>query len=349
MGKELDVMNRRWLLARRPDGPVRRSDFMFEREPLQAPAECGNVLLRNELLLCAPTIRNWISGNRESYYPTVELGDAVLAPAASRILWSDDPAWPVGARVVGLGSWQDYEWVNPQARGLRIIPEGITSRAAMGFLGMNALTAYFGVTRIGQAKGGETLVVSGAAGSVGAMAAQIGRILGCRVVGLCGSAQKAQWLRDECGIDAVIDYVHEDVGERLGVLCPDGIDVVFDNVGGEFLHHALAHANRHGRIVLCGQIATYDVADPHAGRPLDMMRIIYGSITLRGFLLNDFSAEIPEAQEQIGTWAEQGLLAHREDIRDGFDALPETFMALFRGGNHGTLLGRIADEHGLAL
>jgi len=124
---------------------------------------------------------------------------------------------------------------------------------------------------------------------------------------------------------------------------------VFDNVGGEFLHQALACTNRHGRIVLCGQIATYDSTDPNAGRPLDMMRIIYGSITLRGFLLADFSADVPDAQRQIAQWAEQGLIAHREDVRNGFDCLPDTFISLFGGGNQGTLLGRIADDEGKTL
>lgn len=322
---------------------------MLDQSPLGPPQGQRKLLLRHTLLLCAPTMRNWISGKRESYYPTVEIGDPILAPAASRILSSDDPAWPIGARVVGLGSWQDYEWVSPEGHGLRLIPDDMSSRAAMGLFGMNALTAYFGVIAVGKVKRGETLLVSGAAGSVGAMATQIGRILGCRVVGLCGSPEKARWLREECGIASVIDYVREDVPDRLAALCPDGVDVVFDNVGGDFLHQALVHTNRHGRIVLCGQIATYDVADPAGGLPLDMMRIIYGSITLSGFLLNDFSADIPDAQQKIAQWAKQGLLAHREDVRDGFNSLPETFTALFKGGNQGTLLGRIADKQGRAL
>lgn len=344
-----EFINRRWRLARRPDGPIRRDHFVADQVTLEAPPSAGKLLVRHEQLLCAPTIRNWISGQRESFYPTIEIGQPIMAPAASRILSSDDPAWPVGARVVGLGSWQDYEWVDAERHGLRLIPDGMSSRAAMGLFGMNALTAYFGTIRVGGIKRGETLLVSGAAGSVGAMAAQIGRILGCHVVGLCGSPEKARWLREQCGITSVIDYAREDVPERLRALCPDGVDVVFDNVGGEFLHQALACTNRHGRIVLCGQIATYDSTDPNAGRPLDMMRIIYGSITLRGFLLADFSADVPDAQRQIAQWAEQRLIAHREDVRDGFDCLPDTFISLFDGGNQGTLLGRIADDEGKAL
>ena len=140
MRDQIDVINRRWRLARRPEGTVRREDFILDETPLAPPLGQGKLLLRHELLLCAPTIRNWISGRRESYYPTIEIGDPILAPAASRILFSDDPAWPVGALVVGLGTWQDYEWVSPEGRGLRVIPDGISSRAAMGLFGMNALT-----------------------------------------------------------------------------------------------------------------------------------------------------------------------------------------------------------------
>lgn len=339
--------NRRWLLARRPAGHVRREDFVLERSEVPERVDPATVLVRHELLLCAPTIRNWISGERNSYYPTVELGAPVLAPAGGRIVASDDPAWPVGTRVTGFGSWQDYQWVDPA--GLRAVPDHVATQDAIGMLGMNALTAYFGVMAVGRLRPDETLLVSGAAGSVGSVAAQVGRALGARVVALCGSADKARWLREACRIEAVIDYRNEDVPERLAALCPDGVDVVFDNVGGEFLHQALAHTNRHGRIALCGQIATYDVADPHSGRPLDMMRIIYGGITLRGFLVGEFADEWDTAADRIAAWVAERAIAHREDVRDGFDQLPETFAALFDGSNQGTLIARIADEEGHAL
>jgi NADPH-dependent curcumin reductase len=340
-----ESVNRRWMLAARPVDSVNPTDFRRDTAPIDPRPSGDSILLRHELIACAPTIRIWISGHPNSFWPTVEIGQPVLAPAASRIVRSDDPKWPVGARVLGLGSWQDLQWVSP-GRGLRRVPDHISSRDAMGLFGMNSLTAYFGVVVEGEPKPGQTLVVSSAAGSVGSMAAQIGRILGCRVVGLCGSIEKARWLLEECRIDAVIDYTGEDVAGRLDELCPDGIDIVFDNVGGEFLHHALARTNHRGRILLCGQIATYDVADPMAGRPLDMMRIVYGGIRIQGFLVRDYTARYPEAFEKIGDWAQQGLIVHRDDVRDGFDRLPETFASLFRGGNRGTLLARIANERG---
>jgi NADPH-dependent curcumin reductase CurA len=338
-------VNRRWSLAARPGDSVSPADFRKDSSPIEPRPSQEAILLRHELIACAPTIRNWISGHPNSFWPTVEIGQPVLAPTASRIIRSDDPKWPVGARVLGLGSWQDMQWA-PSGHGLRRVPDHISSRDAMGLFGMNALTAYFGLLVEGDPKPGQTLVVSGAAGSVGSMAAQIGRIFGCRVVGLCGSPEKARWLLEDCRIDAVINYAAEDVPRRLDELCPDGIDIVFDNVGGEFLHQALARTKRRGRILLCGQIATYDVADPMAGRPLDMMRIVYGGIRLQGFLVGDYAARFDEAIEKIGEWARQGLVVHRDDVRDGFDRLPETFASLFSGGNRGTLLARIADERG---
>jgi NADPH-dependent curcumin reductase CurA len=215
---------------------------------------------------------------------------------------------------------------------------------ALGILGMNALTAYFGIIEVGQPQPGETLLVSGAAGSVGSIAAQIGRIGGARVIGICGGSEKAQWLKDSCGIAEVIDYKAEGVGEALDALCPDGVDVFFDNVGGTMLGDVVARMRRHGRVALCGQIATYD--DAASNPPLDMMRIIYGAIRLQGFLVPDFADRMPEALEKLSQWDREGLLAHREDVRDGFAALPDTFASLFDGSNNGTLIARIADEDG---
>jgi NADPH-dependent curcumin reductase CurA len=339
--------NRRWVLAEHPAAEVSRATFRRETGPVPSDAPApGAVLLRHELLLCAPTIRNWISGQRESYYPSIDIGAPVLAPTASRVIQSDDAAFPTGARVIGLGTWQDAEWVVPATRGLRIIPDDIPTIDAMGVLGLNALTAYVGLLHVGQPKAGETLLVSGAAGSVGSIAAQIGHILGCHVVALCGSPEKADWLRDACGIADVIDYRREDVSARLAALCPDGIDIFFDNVGGTILRQAIARMNRGGRVALCGQIASYDGPPNRAEPPLDMMRIVYGSMTMRGFLLSDYGEEVPAATEQLRQWARDELIAHREDVRDGFDALPDTFAALFDGSNQGTLIARIADEQG---
>ena len=254
--------------------------------------------------------------------------------------------FPVGARVLGTLAWQDYQWIDP-AHGYRRLPDDVSSVDALGVLGMNALTAYFGVLDVAQPRSGEVLLVSGAAGSVGSIAAQIGRIVGARVVAICGGAEKAQWLRDECGIADVIDYKSRDVLARLDELCPTGVDVFFDNVGGALLRDVVARLRRGGRVALCGQIATYDgtAGDP----PLDMMRIIYGAIRLQGFLVPDYAARYDEATTQLAQWLSAGKLAHREDIRDGLEVLPETFASLFNGNNAGTLIARISDRDGAPL
>jgi NADPH-dependent curcumin reductase CurA len=340
------VINRQWLLASHPTGAVERSHFTFTEGKMETAPKGAKVLVRNELLLCVPTIRNWISGNRSSYYPTVEIGQPVMAPAVGHIVASEDGRYPVGTMLVGSGSWQDYQWANPEV-GYQIVPDDVASVDALGILGMNPLTAYFGLIDVGRPKPGEVLLVSGAAGSVGSVAAQIGRIHGARVIAICGGSEKARWLRDICGIPDVVDYKAENLLERLDALCPDGIDVFFDNVGGSLLRDVVARMRRRGRVALCGQIATYDAAagDP----PLDMMRIIYGAIELRGFLLPDFADRFPEAINQLVKWKSDGLLAHREDVRDGLLQLPATFASLFDGSNTGTLIARIATPAGDAI
>ena len=341
------MINRQWLLASHPSAQLGQEHLAWREAPVasQAPGP-GQTLLQTELLLCAPTIRNWISGNRSSYYPTIEIGDPVMAPGVGRVIASDNVEFPVGARVLGTLAWQDYQWVDP-APGFRRLPDEMSSVDALGVLGMNALTAYFGMLEVAQPRAGEVLLVSGAAGSVGSVAAQIGRIVGAQVVAICGGAEKAQWLRQECGIAEVIDYKSQDVLAQLDVLCPTGVDVFFDNVGGTLLRDVVARLRRGGRVALCGQIATYDGAagDP----PLDMMRIIYGAIRLQGFLVPDYASRYEEATTQLAEWLSAGKLAHREDVRSGLKVLPETFASLFSGDNAGTLIARISDKDGAVL
>lgn len=338
--------NRQWLLAARPTGPVDRSCFEYRVSPDRCGQGVpGQVLVQWELLLCAPTIRNWISGARDSYHPVVEIGDPVLAPAIGRIIESNHPDFSAGQRLFGTGSWQDLQWVDPSA-GYRLIPEGTSSVDAMGVLGINAVTAYCGLMPIGQPKAGEVLLVSGAAGSVGSVVCQIGRILGCKVIGLAGGPDKLRWLREECGVEHVIDYKAEDIPARLDAIAPEGIDIYFDNVGGAILEAAAARMRQCGRIILCGQIAAYDSGGAITAPPIDMMRLIYGGIRIEGFLARHHVERIPEALEALAKWNDQGLLAHRADVRAGLEQLPETFSALFTGSNEGTLLARVSDGSG---
>lgn len=339
------MKNRQWLLKQRPEGAVTPDCFDYVEAPRAPPPGDGRgVLVRHELLLCAPTIRNWISGNRDSFHPVVELGQPVLAPGVSRIVESDDPRWPIGSRVFGASSWQDEQWIDPEAGDYLPIADSMTSVDALGVYGINALTAYFGVLRVGQPAPGEVLLISGAAGSVGSAVAQIGRIKGCRVIGICSGGEKGRWLIEDCGIDAVIDYSQGEVAAQIDALCPDGIDIFFDNIGGPLLAEAIARMRPFGRVVLCGQIATYE--DAATTPPLDMMRLIYGGIRIHGFLARHYRGEYAEALGELEGWNRDGLLAHREDVRDGFAMLPRTFADLFSGANSGTLIARIADPDG---
>lgn len=337
------MINRQWLLRRRPSGAAVRDDFEYRESALGQPALLpGQILLRNEVFLCAPTMRNWMDPPSNSLYPSIALGDPVLAPSAGTVLASAHPDFAPGARVTTLGSWQDYEVIDGGARAIRAIPDTVSTIDAMGRFGLNPLTGYFGMLRVGQPVAGETVVVSGAAGSTGSTAAQVARIVGCRVIGIAGGREKCDWLINECAIDAAIDYKSEDVERRLAELCLGGIDVFYDNVGGAILQAAVENMARRGRIVLCGQIASYNDGNSPEG-PRNMMRLIYGSIRMQGFLMGDYAAETPAALHELEAWAKAGLLKHLEDVRRGFDRIPSTFGALFDGSNRGTLLASIAE------
>ncbi|RMF13423.1 MAG: NADP-dependent oxidoreductase, partial [Alphaproteobacteria bacterium] len=202
-------------------------------------------------------------------------------------------------------------------------------------------TAYFGLMRIGRPEAGDTLVVSGAAGSTGATVAQLGRIMGCRVIGIAGGAEKCEWLMHEARIEAVIDYKSQDVMARLGELAPDGIDVFYDNVGGAILDAALAHIAHHGRIVVCGAISQYNTARP-AG-PSRYLNLILRRARMEGFIVTDFAAEFPKAQKRLAQWIREGEIVYREDVQTGFENAPRTFLRLFSGANRGKQLLKVAE------
>jgi NADPH-dependent curcumin reductase CurA len=207
---------------------------------------------------------------------------------------------------------------------------------------MTSITAYFGLLDVGQPKAGETVVVSGAAGATGSMAAQIAKIKECRVVGIAGGEEKCKWLNDNCGVDAVIDYRRENVEARLGELCPDGIDVFFDNVGGDILEAAIEHIADFGRIVLCGQISVYNDAEPAPG-PKNLMHLVARRVRMQGFIVMDYLDRLDEAMTDLMTWLGEGKLAWREDIQEGFENIPSTLLRLYDGRNQGKQLLKLAD------
>ena len=341
----MNEVNRQWLLKQRPQGALSLEDFEYhEADMPEGELEPGAVLVRNVVFLCAPTMRNWMDPPGNSLYPSVSLGHPIMAPAVGRVVASAAPDLPVGSRVFTISTWQDYAKISTSAlRRPTLLADGITFVEGMGRFGLNPMTAYFGLLEIGQPQKGETLVVSGAAGSTGSTVAQIGKIKGLTVIGIAGGKAKCDWLTGECGIDDAIDYKSEDVAARLGQLCPDGIDVFYDNVGGDILQAAIDNMAPFGRIVLCGQISSYDSSDSPEG-PRNMMRLVYGAIRMQGFLCGHYAARFGEAVAALREWAAAGRLVHREDLRTGFENLPRAFSALFDGSNAGTLLVQVDDS-----
>lgn len=338
------MLNRQWLLARRPTGSCVPEDFLYREEQIGTPAlREGEILIHNIAFLCAPTIRNWLDGAAGNYLPSIGLGEPVRGPCAARVIASANPHFLTGSRVCTISNWQDFDVVSPATALIRPIPDGFSFIEALGPVGMNALTAFFGLQEVGKPRAGDTLLVSGAAGSVGTNATQIGKILGCHVIGLAGGKAKCDWLLERGCVDHCIDYKNEDVEERIAALCPKGIDIYFDNVGGPTLQAAVDNMARFGRIVLCGQISGYNdgAADTRIG---NLMRLVYGSIRMEGFLASNYIADFPRAMSCLAEWIKQGRLIHREDVRLGIEVLPRSLNALFEGSNTGTLIVQVSDE-----
>jgi NADPH-dependent curcumin reductase CurA len=331
------MKNRQWLLARRPEGAIQDSDFKLVETDVPTPGE-GQVVVRNLMLSCDPTQRGWIG--RDTYLPAVKIGEVVRSLGAGRIVASNAPGFAVGDIVSGLVGWQDYLAVNPKGQ-LNKLPPGAPLEMAMSVLGLTGLTAYFGLLEVGRPVAGETVVVSGAAGATGSVVGQIARIKGCRAIGIAGGPEKCRWLTDEAGFDAAIDYKSENVPARLKELCSKGIDIFFDNVGGEILDAALARLAMRGRVVLCGGIANYNATEPSPGLK-NYLNLVVQRGRMEGFLVLDY---LPRAAEAIGAlagWLQAGKLKNKVDVQNGLENAPATLRRLFEGRNDGKQLLRIA-------
>jgi len=339
----MQTINRQWLLKRRPNGMVSEQDFEYkEAAPPQPDLAAGEVLVRNLMLSFDPAIRGWLD-DVPSYLPPVAIGAPVRAGAVAQVVLSRNAQFPVGTLVQGLFGWQDYVVVNRAGEmAPNIVPAGVPLEVLLGALGGSSLTAYFGLLEVGQPRAGETVVVSGAAGAVGSVAAQIAKIKGCRVIGIAGGAEKCRWLREDCGLDAAIDYKNESVEARLGELCPGGINVFFDNVGGSTLEAAIAHIAEHGRIVLCGAISGYNNDQPEPG-PRNLMNLVTRRVRMEGFVMIDYMDRIPEASAELSQWVSGGRILYRNDIQEGFENIPKTFLRLFSGSNQGKQMLKLAE------
>lgn len=335
-------INRAWTLASRPQGQVRVEDFRLEARAVETGAlSPGEVRVQNRIFAVAPTIRNWLNATGSVGRGSIPIGGVIMGMAGSEVLESRHPNFTSGDRIVAFSRWEDVSVLTPDRAPVPVfpIPPSMTFEEAMGTLSPNTLTAYFGLIEVGRPLAGETVVVSAAAGSVGSVVCQIARILGCSVIGIAGGADKCAWLRDVCGVEATIDYKSEPVAERLKALCPQGVDIYFDNVGGEILQAAVDVMAVRGRIVLCGQISAYDSGKPAPG-PQDMMKLVYGQIRMEGFVVGAFIDQVEAARARLRSWIDNGDLVVRMDVRQGFETLPSAFADLFTGGNQGALLVR---------
>jgi NADPH-dependent curcumin reductase CurA len=336
----MDVVNHQFRLAARPVGLPKPSDWRYAEEPVPEPAD-GEVLVKVLYLSLDPAMRGWMNDSR-SYIAPVGIGDVMRALAAGRVIASKDPGLAVGDHVTGMLGAQEYAIANAKAV-VKVDTALAPLPVYLGTLGMPGMTAYFGLLDIGRPAEGETVVVSGAAGAVGGVVGQIAKLKGCRVVGIAGSAEKCRYVVEDLGFDAAIDYKAEDVAAGLGRHCPRGIDVYFDNVGGEILDAALARLARHARVVICGAISQYNATDGMTG-PSNYMSLLVNHASMTGFVFSDYLDRIPAAAKEMAGWLTAGKLKSREDIAEGLQTFPDTLLRLFTGANTGKLLLKIADD-----
>ena len=338
------VQNRQWRLRRRPEAEVREDDLELVSSALPEPA-AGEILVRHIYLSLDPTHRIWMS-DREQYMPPVALGDVMRGGTLGVVEASKHPDYATGELVRSLGGWQDYSLARGDgpfpARKLPKVP-GLPLTSFMSALGNTGATAYFGLLKIGQPKQGDTLVVSAAAGAVGQIVGQIGRIKGCRVVGIAGSPEKCKYVVDELGFDACINYRTENVAAALKQHCPKGVDIDFENVGGEIMDAVIANMNLKGRIVLCGLISQYNAKDPVPG-PVNFPQVLMKRLKVEGFIVLDFIPQIAEFFAEMGPWIAAGKIKDRATVVDGLEHAVKTLRMLFTGGNTGKLLIRVGPE-----
>ncbi|WP_437816275.1 NADP-dependent oxidoreductase [Sorangium sp. So ce1078] len=336
-------VNRCWRLVSRPVGLLKDSDFTFSEEPIPEPKADGELLVRTLYLSVDPTQRIWL--DRDSYVPAIPIGDVVRAGGVGKVVRSNSPDFAPGDLVQGLLGWQDYALLRAGKRELlpaSKLPPGISPELALSVFGVTGLTAYFGLLHVGRVKEGETVVVSGAAGATGMMAGQIAKVKGCRAIGIAGGPEKCVWLTGELGFDASIDYRSEDVAARLRELCPSGIDIYFDNVGGAILDAALAQLAMRGRVVLSGAIGDYTASEAPPG-PKNYVNLLMKRGRMEGFIVTDHLGHFNEAVSDLVGWVSAGKIKNRVDVQEGLERAPATLNRLFTSANTGKQLLKVAD------
>ena len=332
-------MNKEIILKSLPHGMVVPENFEMREHALASTLQEGEVWLKSRYISVDPYMRGRMS-TAKSYVAGFEPGKPIDGGVIAEVVESKYPNLQKGDVVLGNLPWREQQIT--KGEGLTKLQKDVAPLSYyLGILGMPGLTAYLGLTRIGEPQSGETVVVSGAAGAVGSVVGQIAKIKGCRVVGIAGSQDKIDYLKNELGFDEVINYKEtQNMAGSIAKACPDGVDVYFDNVGGEISDAVMLQLNRFARIVLCGQISMYnDTETPTGPRPQGMM--VKNSVLMKGFIVRDYAEHFPEAVQQLAQWIKEGKLSYRETILQGFDKLPEAFIGLFTGKNTGKLLVEI--------
>jgi NADPH-dependent curcumin reductase len=334
----MTLTNHKFLLAARPSGMPKRSDWTYTEEPI-AELNDGELLVQVLYVSLDPAMRGWMNEGR-SYVPPVGIGELMRALGVGIVTASRYPGLAIGDYVSGLFGVQEYALTD--GKGVRKVDAKLVPLPKyLSILGMTGMTAYFGLLDTGQPKAGETVVVSAAAGAVGSIVGQIAKIKTCRVVGIAGGPEKCRYIVDELGFDGSIDYKSEDVRHSLRKHCPSGIDVYFDNVGGTILEAALANLARGARIVICGAISQYCSTGPVAG-PRNYMSLLTNRASMKGMLVMDYVDRYPQAVAEMSAWMAAGKLKSREDIVEGLAAFPESLLKLFKGENSGKLMLKVA-------
>ena len=340
MGDLQGLTNHQVRLAARPKGLPGPEVWEHTGEPVAEPGE-GRFVVRISHVSLDPAMRGWMNEGR-SYVPPVGLGEVMRALTAGEVVASNHQDFAVGDQVTGTFGVQEY--AESDGTGVqKVVPTGeVGLPTYLSLLGMTGMTAYFGLFEVGALQEGETVVVSGAAGAVGSVVGQLAKIKGCRVVGIAGGPDKCAWITDELGFDAAIDYRAQDVKQALRAAVPDGIDVYFDNVGGEILDAALTRLRRGARIPICGAISTYNATEPQPG-PANYMSLLVNRARMEGFLVSDYVDRFPQAAREMAGWLREGRLLSREDVVSGsIDDFGEVLLRLFRGENTGKLVLQVA-------
>ncbi len=337
----MTTMNRRWVLAARPVGPFRASDVRLTESALQ-PLAPGQFRIRTHFLGVAAVMRGYML-NTEKFERPLELGDVIHGRGAGEIVESRNPEWQVGELVHGKMGWQEYAVADgtPYYLMYKVHQRVAPLSTALGVLGLTGFTSYLGLVDIGAVRSGDTVLVSGAAGGVGSNVGQIARNLGARAIGIAGSDSKCAALVERFGCAAAINYRTEDVGRRIEALCPDGIDVFFDNVGGEILDAGLGRLRRHARVVLCGAISQYVNGSERPYALQNAFQIFKKMARMEAFFIYEMSGHFARAEEQLAQWIGAGQLHYEEDILEGIERMPDALIRLYAGQNTGKQLVRV--------